>query len=37
MNYSEQKEWKELQEFLPKKFHFTNNYKPTEEWWDWKG
>ncbi|MFR5266684.1 alpha/beta hydrolase [Clostridium sp.] len=37
MDYSEQKEWKELQEFLPKKFHFTNNYKPTEEWWDWKG
>lgn len=37
MNYSEQKEWKEIQDYLPKEFHFTNSYHPTEEWWDWKG
>lgn len=37
MNYSEQKEWKEIQEYLPKKFHFTKDYHPVEEWWEWKG
>lgn len=37
MNYSEQSTWRELQEFLPQKFHFTKNYHPTEEWWNWKG
>lgn len=37
MNYSEQKEWKEIQQYLPKKLHFTNSYQPVEKWWDWKG
>lgn len=30
-------QWKEIQEHLPKKFHFTESYHPTEQWWDWKG
>lgn len=37
MNYSDQKEWKEIQQYLPKKLHFTNSYQPVEKWWDWKG
>lgn len=37
MNYSEQNAWKELQEFLPQNYHFTEEYHPTEEWWNWKG
>lgn len=37
MNYNEQKAWKEIQKFLPQKLHFTSNYKPEEEWWNWKG
>lgn len=37
MNYSEQKEWKEIQQYLPKKLHFTKDYQPVEKWWDWKG
>lgn len=37
MTYNEQREWLEIQEYLPKKYHFTANYQPTEEWWDWKG
>lgn len=37
MTYSEQSEWREIQAYLPKKFHFTKNYHPTEEWWNWKG
>lgn len=37
MNYNEQKAWKEIQKFLPQKLHFTSNYNPKEEWWNWKG
>ncbi|PDZ06662.1 alpha/beta hydrolase [Bacillus cereus] len=37
MKYSEQSEWREIQNYLPKKFHFTGKYHPTEEWWNWKG
>lgn len=37
MNYTKQIAWKKIQDNLPKKFHFTAEYKPTEEWWDWKG
>ncbi|WP_042351390.1 alpha/beta hydrolase [Bacillus massiliigorillae] len=36
MNYSEQKEWKEIQTYLPEKLHFTEEYHPVEEWWKWK-
>lgn len=37
MNYREQGEWREIEKFLPKKLHFTTDYHPEEEWWDWKG
>lgn len=37
MKYSEQSAWREIQAYLPKKYHFTDNYHPTEEWWNWKG
>ncbi|MGL4107470.1 alpha/beta hydrolase [Clostridium sp. LP20] len=37
MNYSEQKEWKEIEKLLPEKLHFTSDYQPQEEWWSWKG
>ena len=37
MNYSEQKAWREIEKFLPEKLHFTEDYYPKEEWWDWKG
>lgn len=35
--YNNQKTWKEIQEFLPAQLHFTENYHPTEEIWNWKG
>lgn len=37
MKYSEQSAWSEIQAYLPKKYHFTDNYHPTEEWWNWEG
>ncbi|WP_436513052.1 alpha/beta hydrolase [Clostridium thermobutyricum] len=37
MSYNEQKSWKEIEQFLPEKLHFTSDYHPEEEWWDWKG
>lgn len=37
MNYSQQTEWKEIQSYLPAKFHFHKDYHPTEEWWEWNG
>lgn len=37
MIYSKQREWFEIQQYLPKKYHFTKKYQPSEEWWDWKG
>ncbi|MDR1008624.1 MAG: alpha/beta hydrolase [Rickettsiales bacterium] len=37
MNYSEQSAWKEIQKFLPEEYHFTQDYHPTEEWWEWRG
>lgn len=37
MNYLEQKEWKLIMNFLPKRLHFTKTYCPLEEHWDWKG
>lgn len=37
MLYSQQKEWKKIQSYLPKKLQFTETYHPEEEWWDWNG
>ncbi|WP_010621064.1 alpha/beta hydrolase [Paucilactobacillus suebicus] len=35
--YKNQQAWRDVQNFLPKKYHFTNSYHPTEESWNWKG
>ncbi len=35
--YTNQKAWKDIQTFLPEQLHFTEDYQPTEEVWDWKG
>lgn len=35
--YANQQAWREVQAFLPKSLHFTEDYQPTEEIWDWKG
>jgi alpha-beta hydrolase superfamily lysophospholipase len=35
--YTEQVAWKEIQNVLPESYHFSKDYHPTEEWWDWKG
>ncbi|CCY62951.1 putative uncharacterized protein [Clostridium sp. CAG:967] len=37
MNYSNQQAWKDIQNFLPVKLHFNDNFMPSEEWWNWKG
>jgi pimeloyl-ACP methyl ester carboxylesterase len=37
MNYSEQAAWRKIQKFLPDKYHFSKDYMPSEEWWDWHG
>lgn len=37
MNYSQQKEWKEIASFLPQEFQLTKDNSPFEEWWSWKG
>lgn len=36
MLYAEQKEWKEIASYLPEEYHFTEDYHPTEEWWNWQ-
>ncbi|EKJ69744.1 hypothetical protein FPSE_10060 [Fusarium pseudograminearum CS3096] len=35
--YADQKEWKEIQAFLPKRLHFTPDHSPTEEVWHHRG
>lgn len=35
--YENQKAWKEIEAFLPAQLHYTEDYKPVEEIWDWKG
>lgn len=35
--YTNQKAWKEIQGFLPVQLHFTKQYHPKEETWNWKG
>ena len=37
MSYSNQKEWEEIQSFLPKEFQLTEDTLPYEEYWEWKG
>lgn len=37
MNYSDQDHWKKIMSFLSEKMHFTGEYFPAEEHWDWKG
>ena len=35
--YTNQKAWKDIQEFLPAQLHYTDSYQPTEETWEWRG
>lgn len=37
MTYTTQTAWKEIMNYLPEAYHFTDAYQPAEEWWDWKG
>ena len=37
MNYKEQRAWKDIQNELPESYRFTEDFLPTEEWWEWKG
>lgn len=34
--YQNQQAWKDFQTFLPKELHFTSDYEPNEEIWNWK-
>lgn len=36
-NYSSQEDWKDIQEFLPKRLRFDDVYNPEESWWQWRG
>ncbi len=35
--YENQKAWKEVESFLPEKYHYTKDYHPVEEHWNWRG
>ena len=35
--YQSQAAWKEIQTFLPEKFHLTTTFQPEEKWRDWRG
>ena len=37
MTYNNQEAWKKVQAFLPEEYHYTDEYKPTEEIWEWNG
>jgi len=37
MNYAQQPDWREIQQFLPKDFHLSKEQEPAEEWWNWQG
>lgn len=37
MNYENQTTWKKIMEKLPAEYHFTADYRPAEEWWDYRG
>lgn len=34
--YENQKAWKDVESFLPEKYHYTQNYRPREEHWNWR-
>jgi pimeloyl-ACP methyl ester carboxylesterase len=36
-NYESQSAWKDLQQLLPKRLHFTKDHHPEEEWWENRG
>lgn len=36
MNYTNQTNWKKIMQYLPQKYHLTENFLPTEEHWYWK-
>ena len=35
-NYSDQVNWREIQDFLPEAFHLAPGEEPAEEWWSWR-
>lgn len=35
--YAGQDHWREIQAFLPSKYHLGEGRLPSEEWWDWRG
>lgn len=37
MSYTNQTSWKQIMEYLPSDYHFTDQYQPQEEWWEYKG
>lgn len=37
MDYKRQQKWREIQNELPENYHFTTEFSPTEEWWEWRG
>lgn len=37
MNYSEQTNWKKIMNYLPEKYHLTEDTLPKEEYWLWHG
>lgn len=37
LTYATQPIWREMQAFLPQKFHIEPDQEPAEEWWQWRG
>ena len=37
MCYATQRNWKDIQAFLPGNLHLTADHMPREEWWNWEG
>lgn len=35
MNYSEQKNWKNIMSYLPQEYHLKDSFMPKEEHWEW--
>jgi alpha-beta hydrolase superfamily lysophospholipase len=35
--YANQTVWRDMQQFLPAEFQWTESEQPEEEWWDWNG
>ncbi|OQV10150.1 hypothetical protein CLAIMM_14188 [Cladophialophora immunda] len=35
--YETQRAWKDLEQFLPQRLHFTDEHRPVEEWWENRG